>query len=810
MVIYGEYYADLSKGGVVIDSNEDFLTVSGYTRQDIKDGKLNLFEFVPAEYRDKYTSLVDDALTEGTSAYIQHPFVKKNGTVIYVLCFGTMLPVPDDHIAKVVITDYTEHFNLISKYNSSQTELDLLTSTVPGGVVILSVDDNDLIVFKSNEEFNKLFGLKEDITGQSVSACISYEYFNVLYKKIVIAIRDDKPLMYDFKSSDGNGGYRWLRIYGNLYRYSYGKPLFYSVIMDITEDVRLTSELKIQTEKFRIIAENTEELYFDYDAAIDKMQLTTDLSRYELDGDNCIIDYWGNNCPSKFIHKDDYNTYRREWERMMESPRRGSFEFRTNAYDDDYTWYNMTYVSLEDDQNRISRVFGKIVCIQHLKTLKTKIDNDSEYIAYLQETDSLTKLLNRKTFKFKAGAMISSMDKDYTYGIVYSDINDFSYVNENFGYEAGNAMLKDFGRLITDIPTNLLGCRIYSDFFISLYRAKSREELIKSIEERNIRFTDMQKQKYPASDIHVSCGIYIIPDSHCDITVAIDNANLARRSVKSNSTVLCGIYSQRMRTQRAYEQSICSEIHSAIENRKIEMFLQPKFHLITREIVGAEALARWRNFDGSYKMPYEFIPVLEKVGYIDELDFFIYEEVLRTLERWKRDGVSTVPISVNFSQHHILHPKFVDTIIETADKYDVDKSLIEIEITESSFSGDMSELFNDLDRLRSSGFKTSIDDFGIGYSTLSVLMKAPVDIVKIDKSFIDNIERNKIERDFIFNMCKLIGVTEKDIIFEGVETEEQAEILSGIGYTKAQGWLFDKAIPLDKFNKKYMYKKMYI
>ena len=257
--------------------------------------------------------------------------------------------------------------------------------------------------------------------------------------------------------------------------------------------------------------------------------------------------------------------------------------------------------------------------------------------------------------------------------------------------------------------------------------------------------------------------------------------------------------------QKLYEQSICNELHAALDSRQIEMFLQPKFHLEKRVIIGAEALARWRNPNGTYKMPFEFIPVLEKVGYIDELDFFIYEEVLRTLDKWKRDNKELLPISVNFSQHHITQPKFVENIIETANRFKVDKGFVELEITESCFSGDTQALFSVMDRLRNEGFKVSIDDFGIGYSTLSVLMNAPVDIVKIDKSFIDNIERNKNDRDFVANMCNLIDTANKDIIFEGVETDAQAAILCQSGYTKAQGWLFDKAMPLSDFESKYMY-----
>lgn len=803
-VVYGEYYIDLKRDCVVYDANDGFFEMSGYNMQDVKSGSLNLFDFIPDECEEEYKDRINDKLGTEYSIYVQHPFVRKNGTTIYVLCLGIPLKEFNYQRYKIVITDYTEHLNLMSEYNSSIKEIDSLVSIVPGGVVIFSVYDDDLKIFKSNDEFLKMLDMKEEITGTSFSEYISPESFSVLHKRICICVSENVPVNYEFKIQMGDE-YKWFRLYGNMYKYSHGTPLFYSVILDITEDIHLNNQLLMQAEKFQFIADSLEELVFDYDVATDRLKLSTNLSRYCLDFENCVDYYWRDECPKEFVKPSDYEHYKEEWRKMLEAPMRGSLEFRTKAYDDDYTWYNMNYVSFQNEHGKVSKVFGKIVSIQHLKSLKKKIDKDSEYITYLLETDSLTGLLNRKAFKKKAGKEIINMEKDYVCGLVYTDINDFSYVNDNFGYEAGNRMLRDFAKILRDTPTNVLGCRLYSDYFIGLYKADTEEKLIKSIEDRNRKFTGLQKENYPASDIRVSCGIFIIPDRECDVTIAIDNANLARRSVKSNSSILCGLYSERLRTQRAYEQSICSELHSAIINRHIEMFLQPKFHMSERTIIGAEALARWRNLDGSYKMPYEFIPVLEKVGYIDELDFFIYEEALKTLAQWKKDGLQLVPISINFSQHHISQPHFVESIASAADKYDVDKSMLELEVTESSFSGDTKELFKDMERLRSYGFKISIDDFGIGYSTLGLLMKAPVDIVKIDKSFIDNIEHSKVDRDFVENICRLVNTASKDVIFEGVETEQQADILSASGYSKAQGWLFDKAISIDKFNEKYMY-----
>lgn len=566
-------------------------------------------------------------------------------------------------------------------------------------------------------------------------------------------------------------------------------------------------EIEKQNEKLRLISENTDDVYYSYDVKTDVMHLTAGMTRLKVDYDNDLQNFLRDRPSAEYIHPDDVEKYYREWKRALSSPCMGVKEFRTKAYDDDYQWYSAAYISFADEQGKVTEVFGRISNINKLKTLVRKTDKDSEYIKRLLQTDQLTGMYNRKGFNAQAAHILERRDDRYVYAMVYSDINDFSYVNENFGYEVGNVMLRDYALSLQEGETYVLGCRIYSDFFICLYRAESRAELIRSVEQQNLRFTAQQKEKFPSGDIRISCGMYILPEGETDLNTAIDNANLARRSVKHSSSILCGIYSQRMRIQKMHDQSICNELHSAIENRQIEMFLQPKFHLQKRVIIGAEALARWRNPNGSYKMPFEFIPILEKVGYIDELDFFIYAEVLSTLERWKHDGIKLLPVSVNFSQHHIIQPNFAESIIKTANEFDVDKSLVEIEITESCFSGDTQALFTVMDKLRSQGFKVSIDDFGVGYSTLSVLMKAPVDIVKIDKSFIDNIENNRSDREFVTNMCSLIDTAHKDIIFEGVETDAQADILSGSGYTQAQGWLFDKAMSLKQFEEKYIYIK---
>lgn len=723
--------------------------------------------------------------------------------------FKILNPTDSDYEEYEDINTYIESLSGFA-YGEIDGIMANILESISGGICLIKSENDDVVIKKINKNFAKLFYLPEDNLENinfSIKNIFDSKYFDKIleFSNSKNNQKNDDLLTFKFSIKFKSGELKILRIYVKNFVKD-NEHFSLCLFFNITKQTHLSALLKMHTERYELIRENTEENFFDYDVIADSLYMTCTITRYPTDENNLIEGFIANNLPQGFVHPSDYEAYRQVFNDMLKAPTKGTFEFRTKAYDDDYTWYRMPYKSVADEAGDVVHVYGKLYNIQNIKNLTQKIYQDTEYINHLLTTDSLTGLLTRKEFKKQAEEIIANRDKNYCYGICYSDINGFSYVNDNFGFKVGDRVLKEFAEIIQDTDSTLLCCRIYSDFFVGLYRAKTRDDLIEDLKARNLRFADLQKKNFPNSDLHLASGVYIYSNDQPapSIQHAIDNANMARKNVKGSQSIICGVYSHRLREQRVKDQMIANEVHTAMKNRNIELFLQPKFSMKTREIIGAEALCRWRNDDGSYKMPYEFIPVLEKVGYIEDLDFYIFEEVLRTMDDWKKRGKELLPISVNFSQNHFVRTGFVEKVVDLTDKYGIDKSLLEIEVTESCFAGDMNSLFYDMKCLRKYGYKIDIDDFGVGYSTLSMLINAPVDIVKIDKSFIDNLETNPIDRDYVGKMCALVTSFKKDIIFEGVETEGQADILCACGYTKAQGWLFDKAISVSEFNRKYM------
>ena len=433
--------------------------------------------------------------------------------------------------------------------------------------------------------------------------------------------------------------------------------------------------------------------------------------------------------------------------------------------------------------------------------LRVQREEDQRKIRHLKRRDMLTGLYIEEAFKSSVKEKLASGETGLQYAIVYTDINDFSYINENFGHEAGNEILRKFAKRIRS-GNNKISCRLYSDLFVTLIWGAGKEEIIEIVTRANIEFSNQQREVYTACNLRLSTGLYFMDDVEESLDMAIENANIARKSIKG-STEYCKVYESRMRRQRELEKQILAEFQSDLAESRFQVYIQPKFLLDQMEISGGEALVRLKKRDGKLEAPGVFIPILEKSGYIVELDFYMYEQVLICMSRWKAEGLKLPIISVNFSRCHFEKNGIFKRIMELTDKYGVEHQFIEIEITESLFVLGYDLVKTEVQQLRAAGFRVAIDDFGTGYSSLGMLLDIPADIVKIDRSFL-NRENRQNEEAFLRNMGCLIRSVKEEVIFEGIETEEQREFLVKCGFRYGQGFLFDRPLPLEVFQEKYM------
>lgn len=438
-------------------------------------------------------------------------------------------------------------------------------------------------------------------------------------------------------------------------------------------------------------------------------------------------------------------------------------------------------------------------------SLRYRAAESREQINSIQKKDQLTGLYNKEAFRKAATEILGHPEPGKVYAVEYMDINNFGYINENYGYKVGDSVLKMFAQDIFVQEYFRAGCRLYSDFFLLLIADESQEKMIDHLHSRNKRFTNMQNHRYPNSGMGVSAGVYILEDNKMDIEFAIENANLAWKNAKNTGKRDITLYNPSLRIQRTEEQKIVGEFYEALYRDDFQMYLQPKFILGDRSVYGAEALARWKRPDGKILPPGVFIDSLEKIGYITELDFYIYEELLKTLEKWDKQHRRKIVISTNFSGRHFESDgeEFLNRIQHVLSKYSVRPEYIEIEVTEGVLVKNVAVLEKCMNRLHEMGFRVAIDDFGTGYSSLSVLADMPADVIKIDKSFI-NKGMTEQKKNLLYEIGRMVKILHKDIIIEGVETEEQEQFLKAGGFTCGQGYLCNCPVPIGDFEKMYL------
>lgn len=429
------------------------------------------------------------------------------------------------------------------------------------------------------------------------------------------------------------------------------------------------------------------------------------------------------------------------------------------------------------------------------------ISRSKRRIQDLLYKDSLTGLDNLEKFYLTAADLIHAPASGM-YAMVYCDIDRFKLINDNFGFEEGDRLLKAYGRSLQQSIQKTECCaRISADNFVLLMEYPQWEILERRLEGFKIGLDDWRSQDGVLSyEISLSFGVYrVMKEEQEDVHRMLDLANYARRSAKNNTGSPIAIYDEQMRQKALLEQELESRLAMAIEQQEFEPYYQPKVDMSSGKLVGSEALVRWNHPERGLLMPGAFIPFFEQKGIVVQVDIYLYEMVCSTIRRWMDMGLTTVPVSCNFSRLHFGQVGFVKQVTDIADKWKVPHHLLEIEITESTIASVTENIETILSALKQQGFLITIDDFGSGYSSLGQLQQLRADVLKLDRSFVSRGMREKREQIVIENLVNMGNELEMTVICEGVETELQADELQRLGCHFAQGYYYYRPMPLEKF-----------
>lgn len=410
-----------------------------------------------------------------------------------------------------------------------------------------------------------------------------------------------------------------------------------------------------------------------------------------------------------------------------------------------------------------------------------------------------------KKLELQIGKMKNGEMEGYRIAIIYTDIKHFKYINDTYGYQRGDALLKEFVNLTTNDNVYMLcAARVYSDNIVMAVRLEnshSNSDFRNFIYDENLKLEEALRDKYLDRRLRLCTGISIISkeDGRLDAETAVSNANLARKIAKELDEDCCVLFDRQMMEGIKKEVEITSYLSTAIQKGEFIVYYQPKIETTTLKVIGAEALVRWQKPDGKFVYPDEFIPLIERSGQIVEVDYFVYREVFKFIAQRLKDNKEVVPISVNVSRVHLNKMGILEYVKSLFEEYKIPAELVEFELTESIYIDNTEKALQLVEGLHAMGTKVSMDDFGSGYSSLNLLSKLPIDVIKLDKVFLKehNLKENdKIIISCVIEMARRLRITS---LCEGVETLEQSDYLAQIGCQIQQGYYFSKPIPQTEF-----------
>lgn len=455
-----------------------------------------------------------------------------------------------------------------------------------------------------------------------------------------------------------------------------------------------------------------------------------------------------------------------------------------------------------DSEIRTLKNFGQI--IKDFLLNMREYREATEELAHMRELDQLTGFYLYDVFlkKLQKEIDIADYSKEKLV-IVYSDIRHFRYINEHYGMDTGNRLLKMFAdELERNKPAMLFGTRVFSDNIVALVKFDSSIDdnmVAYSVRYSNEEFTKKARKEFLNSKLNINTGIYIVqPGDQAERSVS--NANLARKISKEpgNSGVVIK-FSESMADEIKRQVQLTDLLPTAIKDHELMVYYQPKIESRTGMLIGAEALVRWRRPNGKFMYPDEFIPVYERNGSIVELDYFVYREVFIWLKKRLDAGLPVVPISVNVSRFHMRDDAFLEYIRSLYEEFRIPYHLVEFELTEGLYVENMEHAHTVTSELRRMGAKVSMDDFGSGFSSLNVLNNLPIDVLKLDKVFMKHDilqDGDKAILQSVINMAKSLHIS---VLCEGVENQDQDAYLRHIGCDIIQGYFYGKPMPEEDF-----------
>jgi diguanylate cyclase (GGDEF)-like protein len=435
----------------------------------------------------------------------------------------------------------------------------------------------------------------------------------------------------------------------------------------------------------------------------------------------------------------------------------------------------------------------------HLEELVTQRTAERDHLAY---HDTLTDLPNRSLFEDRlTQALTMARREERTLAILFLSLDQFKKVNDTLGHALARRLLQEVAeRINNSVPKGETVARFEGDEFALLLTQITDTGDVVTInrqinEALNLPFNLEVHEIF----LTISAGVSLFPNDGIDEQTLLKNAGTALYRAKEQGENNCEFYTAEMNAKALHRLTLENGLQRALERTELELYYQPKIKISTREIIGMEALLRWHHPELGLVSPAEFIPLAEETGLIVPIGEWVLHEACRQNKSWQDEGFARLTVAVNVSGRQFQQQDFSEVVVRILQETGLDPHDLELELTESSVMKNPTSAASALGELKTMGIKISIDDFGTGYSSLGYLKRLPIDVLKIDQSFVHDLTTDPDDASVVMAIITLAHNLGLDVIAEGVETEEQLGLLRLLRCNGGQGYLFGRPMPADDF-----------